>query len=62
MNKDLTLVFSSYQSKHLLQKILKRFQNKYKTIIIENSLDIKIKVFLEKKFKKKYRCKNSIQF
>ena len=51
MNKDLTLVFSSYQSKHLLQKILKRFQNKYKTIIIENSLDIKIKVFLEKKFK-----------
>ncbi len=51
MNKDLTLVFSSYQSKHLLQKILKRFQNKYKTIIIENSLDTKIKFFLEKKFK-----------
>ena len=49
MNKDLTLVFSSYQSKHLLQKILKRFQNKYKTIIIENSLDIKIKSFFRKK-------------
>ena len=51
MNKDLTIVFSSYQSKHLLQKILKRFHNKYKTIIIENSLDTKIKIFLEKKFK-----------
>ena len=51
MNKDLTLVFSSYQSKHLLKKILKRFQNKYKTIIIENSLDTKTKLFLEKRFK-----------
>ncbi len=51
MNRDLTLVFSSYQSKHLLKKILKRFQNKYKSIIIENSLDTKIKIFLEKKFK-----------
>lgn len=51
MNNDLTLVFSSYQSQKLLEKILFQFQNKYKTIIIENSLDIKIKILLEKKFK-----------
>jgi len=51
MNNDLTLVFSSYQSRKLLEKILFQFQNKYKTIIIENSLDIKIKILLEKKFK-----------
>ena len=28
MNKDLTLVFSSYQSYHLLKKILKQWQVK----------------------------------
>ena len=46
MNKELTLVFSSYQSQHLLKKILAQFDNKYKIIIIENSLDFKIKNFL----------------
>ena len=51
INKDLTLVFSSYQSLYLLKKILRKFHNKYKIIIIENSLDKKIKNFLEKKFK-----------
>ena len=51
MNNDLTLVFSSYQSQKLLEKILFQFQNKYKTIIIENSLDTKIKILLENKFK-----------
>ena len=50
MNKDLTLVFSSYQSLHLLKKILKQFHNKYKTVIIENSLDKKTKNYLEKNF------------
>ena len=49
INKDLTLVFSSYQSLYLLKKILRKFHNKYKIIIIENSLDKKIKNFLEKK-------------
>ena len=43
MNKDLTLVFSSYQSHQLLKKILKKFSNKYRIIIIENSCDYKIK-------------------
>ena len=42
MNKDLTIVFSSYQSQKLLNKILTKFQNKYKIIIIENSLDYEI--------------------
>ena len=51
MNKDLTLVFNSYQSQNLLKKILSRFHNQYKIIIIENSLDKKIKFLLEKKFK-----------
>ena len=50
MHKDLTLVFSSYQSFNLLNKILSRFHNKYKIIIIENSLDKKIKIALEKKY------------
>ncbi len=51
MNKELTLVFNSYQSQHLLKKILSRFHNRYKIIIIENSLDKKVKTLLEKKFK-----------
>ncbi len=50
MHKDLTLVFSSYQSLNLLEKILSRFHNKYRIIIVENSLDKKIKTFLEKKY------------
>ena len=51
MNKELTLVFNSYQSQHLLKKILPRFHSQYKIIIIENSLDKKVKILLEKKFK-----------
>tara|TARA_B100001057_G_scaffold368771_1_gene372332 strand:- start:416 stop:1285 length:870 start_codon:yes stop_codon:yes gene_type:complete len=50
MNKELTLVFSSYQSQHLLKKILSRFHNKFKILVIENSLDKKVKNLLEKKF------------
>ena len=51
MNKDLTIVFSSYQSRILLIKNLRKFHKKYRIIIIENSLDKKIKKELEKKFK-----------
>lgn len=51
MNKDLTLVFSSYQSHNLLNKILKKFNKIYKIIIIENSCDHEIKNHFEKKFK-----------
>ena len=51
MNKDLTIVFSSYQSQYLLKKILKQLKNKYKIIIIENSLDVRIKKKFEAEFK-----------
>ena len=50
MNKDLTIVFSSYQSQHLLINLLKQFSNEYKIIIVENSLDISVKRLLEQKF------------
>ena len=50
MNKDLTIVFSSYQSQHLLVKLLKQFHRKYKILIIENSIDLNLKKDLEKKF------------
>ena len=50
MNRELTIVFNSYQSYHLLIKLLKQFYNKYKILIIENSLDIKIKKKLESRF------------
>ena len=51
MNKDLTIVFSSYQSHRHLEKLIKQFSKNFKIIIIENSLDYKIKFFLEKKSK-----------
>ena len=47
MNKDLTIVFSSYQSQNLLKEILKII-NKYQVIVIENSCDNLIKQNLEK--------------
>ena len=50
MNKDLTLVFSSYQSQHLLTNLLRKFDKKYRIIVIENSLDLSVKKLLEKKF------------
>ena len=51
MNKELTIVFSSYQSQHLLIKLLKHIYKKYKILVIENSLDLKIKNKIEKKFR-----------
>lgn len=51
MNKDLTIVFSSYQSQHFLKKNLKQLKDKYKIIVIENSLDLKIKKKFEAEFK-----------
>lgn len=51
MHNLITVVFSAYQSHILLKKILKKISYKYKIIIIENSLDSKIKLDLEKKFK-----------
>ena len=51
MNKDLTIVFSSYQSQHLLNNLLKKLNKNYRIIVIENSLDINVKKSLEQKFK-----------
>ena len=48
MNKDLTIIFSSYQSQNLLKKFIKKFSKNFKIIIIENSLDFNIKKSLEK--------------
>lgn len=50
MNKDLTIVFSSFESQVLLGKILKSIKN-YNIIVVENSNNLTIKKNLEKKFK-----------
>ena len=50
MNKLLTIVFSAYQSHQLLNTVIKRLPNSYKVIVIENSLDKKLKISLEEKF------------
>ena len=51
MNRYITLVFSAYQSHDLLKKTIKKLPKKYRIIVIENSLDKKIKFYLEKKYK-----------
>ena len=51
MNKLITLVFSAYQSHHLLPNILRKLDKNFKIIVIENSLDNKLKKNLENKFK-----------
>lgn len=51
MNKLITLVFSAYQSHHLLPRIIKKIDKNYKIIVIENSRNIKLKNKLEKNFK-----------
>ena len=50
-NKSVTLVFSSYRSDNLLKRIIKKLPKNYKILVIENSLNKKIKKILEKKFK-----------
>ena len=51
MNKELTIVFSSYASEKFLIKILKNIDKNFKSVVIENSLNKNIKKNLEKKFK-----------
>ena len=48
--KDLTIIFNAYYSEDSLEKILKYLQ-KFKILIIENSLDKNIKQRLESKYK-----------
>ena len=50
MNKLITIVFNSYFSEQSLNKVLKNLK-KYKIIVIENSLDLNLKLKLEKKYK-----------
>ena len=51
MNKNLTLIFCSYQSQYFLEKVLRRFYKKYPIIIVENSCDKSIRDELKSKFK-----------
>ena len=51
MNKELTIVFSSYASEKLLNKILKSIDRNFKSVVIENSLNKEVKKNLEKRFK-----------
>lgn len=51
MNRELTIVFNSYQSQHLLSNVIKKINKNYKILIIENSLQLSVKISLEKKFK-----------
>ena len=50
MNRYITIVFSAYQSHNLLKKLLKLPKN-LQIIVVENFLDKKLKIFLEKKYK-----------
>ena len=50
MLKNLTIIFNAYFSQQSLIKVLKNLKN-FKIIIIENSLQQKIKTELEKKYK-----------
>ena len=52
MNKILTIIIPSYKSSPLVKKHLKKFYNKYKIIIIENSYDKNLKNFINKKYSK----------
>ena len=47
MNKLITLVFSAYQSHHLLPNIIKKIDKNYKIIVIENSDNQQIKKSIE---------------
>ena len=50
-NKSVTLVFGAYFSHKHIYRICKNINKKFKIIVIENSLDKKIKQNLEKKYK-----------
>ena len=47
----LTIIIISFKSDHLLEKIIKKFPKKCEILIIENSLQEKTKIKIEKKYK-----------
>ena len=51
LNKDLTIVFVSFFSKNIIEKPISQIPNDIPIIVVENSQDIELKNFLEKKFK-----------
>ena len=50
MNKLLTIVIPSYNSKKLVLSHIKKISKKFKIIIIENSQDISLKKLINKKY------------
>ena len=50
-NKSVTLIFTAYFSHKHIYRICKNINKKFKVIVVENSLDIKLKQNLEKKYK-----------
>ena len=51
-NRDsITLIFGAYYSHRHVYRICKKISKKFKIIIIENSLDQKLKKNIEKKYK-----------
>ena len=51
LNKDLTIIFVSFFSKNIIEKPISQIPNDIPIIVVENSQDIELKNFLEKKFK-----------
>lgn len=51
MNKNLTIIIPSYNSKKLVIKHLKNLAYKFNIIIIENSHDVKLKKLIKNKYK-----------
>ena len=50
-NNSVTLIFTAYFSHKHIYRICKNINKKFKVIVVENSLDIKLKQNLEKKYK-----------
>ena len=48
---SLTIVIVTYKSNHLIQKMIKSIPEKFKVLIIENSLDKNLKNSLENNFR-----------
>ena len=51
LKEDLTIIFVSYLSKNLIEKPIKQINNNIPIIVVENSKDIKLKEYLENKYK-----------
>ena len=53
----LSIIIISFKSDHLLENLLSKIPNKHEIIIIENSLQIKLKKKIEKKYKNSKKIK-----